>query len=89
LSPDRVTLGIGLPDLGTVGMVSHYNGEDRIGLWESDCDRLDSSTGTFFPGFTLRRNSTLHIYIKSFCRRVPLIYQKDVVVRQFYDNFYY
>ncbi|XP_066991111.1 scavenger receptor class B member 1 [Anabrus simplex] len=83
-SSKRVTINSGQFDITQLGVISSYNGRERIDFWNSDeCNRIDGTEGVMFPPHLVNTNSTLHIYNQEMCRRFPLVFKEHTTV---YDD---
>lgn len=79
---DTITVLTGTNDVENIGIVSEINGEDSLYVWpEEECNRIDGSDGAFFPRHTLNNNVTLYLFHINMCRRIPFVYDKEVLVR--------
>ncbi|CAH1405820.1 unnamed protein product [Nezara viridula] len=77
---DTITVLTGTNDIENIGIVSEINGEDRLYVWpEEECNRIDGSDGAFFPRHTLNNNVTLYLFHNNMCRRMPFVYDKEVL----------
>lgn len=74
---DIVTMYTGEHDLDTIGQITRWSGNDRIGCWDNTkCDQLAGSDGTMFPAKATRAGKPLYIYSHGMCRRLPLHFVK-------------
>jgi hypothetical protein len=72
----------GKQNLQKRGVMSRFNGEERLHLWKGDeCNRIDGTDGSMFPPNLVKRNSTIYIFSGDSCRRFPLQYMEDITVR--------
>jgi hypothetical protein len=77
-----MTIYTGKQDVNKLGVITRFNGEERIRHWSGDeCNRIDGTDGTMFPPHLVRRNSTIYIFAGDICRRFPLEYTEDIIVR--------
>ncbi|XP_066904567.1 scavenger receptor class B member 1 isoform X2 [Halyomorpha halys] len=75
VKPDKITIGTGMNDLDNFGSVSAYDGQTILKYWKTEeCNKITGSDGNFFPPRIVQKKSRVHIYIASFCRRIPLVY---------------
>lgn len=50
-------------------------------MWTTDeCNRVDGTDGSQFPPHLMDKNQTLYVFIKSLCRKFPLLYEKEVTL---------
>lgn len=64
-----------------MGVVTALNGEEMLTAWDNEqCNRLDGSDGAFFPRHHINPTSTLYLFHKDLCRKLPLVYEKEVDV---------
>ncbi|XP_031330214.1 scavenger receptor class B member 1 isoform X1 [Photinus pyralis] len=77
-SPDTLTVFTGATDITKFGLINKWNGMSHYSHWLTDeCNSLLASDGSIFPpGIT--PNTTLYIFDKDLCRRLPLKFQKEV-----------
>ncbi|KOC68806.1 Scavenger receptor class B member 1 [Habropoda laboriosa] len=78
LSGDRITVHTGADDHRNLGMIERVNGLDNHRTWQDEkCDRVYGTDGSIFPPqWVGRPNGTLHVYMKDFCRQIPLEYER-------------
>ncbi|CAK9815152.1 Scavenger receptor class B member 1 [Anthophora quadrimaculata] len=78
LSADRITMHTGTDDHRNLGMIERVNGLDNHRIWEDEeCDRVYGTDGSIFPPQWVERpNGTLHVYMKDFCRQIPLEFER-------------
>ncbi|KAF5284609.1 hypothetical protein FQA39_LY16967 [Lamprigera yunnana] len=78
-SLDNVTVFTGANDITRFGLIDKFNGRSHLSHWlNDDCNTLLASDGSIFPpGIT--PNTTLYVYDKDLCRRLPLKFQNEVV----------
>lgn len=78
---ERITVRTGTNDLDRIGIVTGLNGESQMTVWDSpECNRIDGSDGAFFPRYLINKTNTLYLFHKDMCRKLPLVYQKEVDV---------
>ncbi|XP_069684901.1 scavenger receptor class B member 1-like [Periplaneta americana] len=77
---DTVTMYTGKRNLQKLGMVTRFNGQERLRHWSGECNRIDGTDGTMFPPNLLDRNTTIYIFQGNMCRRLPLQYTEDAVI---------
>lgn len=77
-SKDVVTIFTGKGDITRYGLINRYNGNSHMKHWTNDqCNSLEGSDGSLFPpGIT--QNTTLYVYEKDLCRRLPLVFQEEI-----------
>ncbi|XP_021917908.1 scavenger receptor class B member 1-like [Zootermopsis nevadensis] len=77
---NRVTMYTGKEDVQMLGVISRFNGEERLHHWSGkDCNRIDGTDGSLFPPNLVKRNSTIHVFSGEICRRFPLEYSEDII----------
>ncbi|KAJ9599080.1 hypothetical protein L9F63_010440, partial [Diploptera punctata] len=77
---DRITIYTGVDNKDKFGIVSRWNGADRMHYWNGEeCNRIDGTDGSFFPPHLVNRESRLYIYHHDMCRRLPLEYKEEVI----------
>jgi hypothetical protein len=71
----------GKENVQKLGVVSRYNGEERLHHWSGkECNRIDGTDGSLFPPHLVKRNSTIYVFSGDICRRFPLEYTEDIIV---------
>lgn len=85
LGSGRVTIGTGIPDLERIGVVSRYDGVSALDYWSSEeCNTITGGDGSIFPAQVVKETSKIYIYVKDFCRRVPLkFYGEELLTQSF------
>ncbi|KAL1139346.1 hypothetical protein AAG570_006330, partial [Ranatra chinensis] len=79
VTDDTVTVDTGNRDLDKIGMVTEVNGRTKLDVWsDEECNRIDGSDGAFFPKSDINETSTLYLFHKDLCRRMPFVYDKEV-----------
>ncbi|XP_071440719.1 scavenger receptor class B member 1-like isoform X2 [Hetaerina americana] len=77
-SKDVVTIFTGRDDVTRYGLINRYNGNSQMKHWNTDeCNSLEASDGSLFPP-GLTKNSTVYVYEKDLCRRLPLVFQEEI-----------
>lgn len=72
-SEDTLTVNTGADDITKYGLIDKWNGKSGFDFYTSDkCNSIEASDGTIFPPY-ITKNSTLHIFDKDLCRRLPLM----------------
>ncbi|KAK9498158.1 hypothetical protein O3M35_004036 [Rhynocoris fuscipes] len=67
-------------DIESVGQITRWNGQDKIGCWgDTDCDEITGSDGTIFPAKATKQGKTLYIYNHAMCRRIALHFNKTTM----------
>lgn len=85
-STDRVTVFTGVDDITKYGVIDKYNGRSQMAHWTTDaCNSLAASDGSIFPPH-ITKNTTLYIYEKDLCRRLPLTFEKEVRIQSIHSN---
>ncbi|XP_039285487.1 lysosome membrane protein 2 [Nilaparvata lugens] len=77
ISQDVITIYSGTLGFDNFGIINRYNGRDRMDTWQSDCNSLVAGDGSLYPPYTLQSKKPIYIYTKEFCRRIPLIFEKN------------
>ncbi|GLH03176.1 Lysosome membrane protein 2, partial [Gryllus bimaculatus] len=78
-SPDTMTVFTGVEDVSRLGEITRFNGLELMDFYSTkECNRVDGSDGARFPPPAVKPGATLHIYHREACRRVPIVYEKDV-----------
>lgn len=79
---DRVTIFTGVNDIKQYGIIDKYNGRSYLPHWlNDDCNRLNGTDGSIFPPH-IEKNRILFVYDKDLCRLLPLVYEKEVQIKQ-------
>ncbi|XP_075217805.1 scavenger receptor class B member 1-like [Lycorma delicatula] len=76
VSPDVLTIHNGATGFDKFGVISRFNGQEKLNAWKSECDRLDGGDGTLYPPRLLGSSDPVYVYAKEFCRRMPLMFDK-------------
>ncbi|XP_018328053.1 scavenger receptor class B member 1-like [Agrilus planipennis] len=80
-SNDIITVNTGENGMSKLNYVNSYNGQGSLPHWHGKrCNKIEGSDGSFFPPYSVRNKRPLYIYKKEMCRRLPLIYDKEVNV---------
>lgn len=78
-SSDVLTIHSGEGDIRKLAVIDNFNGSPKLNFWGTDeCNRVDGSDGSQFPPHFLDKKHELQIFIKSFCRKLPLVYDSEV-----------
>lgn len=78
-SNDVWTIFTGASDITKFGLIDNVNGRSTLPHWTTDeCNEMQASDGSIFPPH-ITKNTTLYIFDKDLCRRLPLKFQKEVV----------
>ncbi|XP_066255655.1 scavenger receptor class B member 1 isoform X1 [Euwallacea similis] len=78
-SKDRVTMFTGAGDITRYGLIDRFNGMPKLPHYTEDrCNDIMASDGSIFPPH-ITKNSTIHIFDKDLCRKLPLVFQEEVV----------
>jgi hypothetical protein len=84
VSGNQLTIYTGQDDIERVGVMALYNGQPRLDYWSGEeCNRIDGTDGTIFPPHLVNRNSKIYVFTGDMCRRLPLVYTEDVLVRPY------
>ncbi|XP_075217557.1 lysosome membrane protein 2-like isoform X2 [Lycorma delicatula] len=79
VTDDTLTVKTGENDLEHIDVVTAVNGRPNLTIWFGDeCNRIDGSDGAFFPRKDINHATTLYLFHQDICRRLPLVYDKDV-----------
>ncbi|XP_076754286.1 scavenger receptor class B member 1 [Xylocopa sonorina] len=78
LDVDRITMHTGAGDLRNLGLIQRINGLENHRVWDDEnCDRIYGTDGSMFPPHWIEQpNSTVYIYAKNVCRRLPFRYER-------------
>lgn len=78
-SEDRITVNTGVEDITKYGLIDNVNGKNNLSHYTTEhCNSLEASDGSIFPPH-MTKNTTLYIFDKDLCRRLPLVFQKEVL----------
>ncbi|XP_018567458.1 scavenger receptor class B member 1 isoform X2 [Anoplophora glabripennis] len=78
-SQDRLTVFTGASDITKYGLIDKWNGKSNLSHYTTDqCNSVEGSDGSIFPPH-MTKNTTIHIFDKDLCRRLPLVFDKEVV----------
>ncbi|CAH1981588.1 unnamed protein product [Acanthoscelides obtectus] len=77
-SEDTVTMWTGAGDISRYGLINRFNGKNNLSHYLTDeCNSVMASDGSIFPPH-MTKNTTLYIFDKDLCRRLPLVFEKEV-----------
>lgn len=72
-SEDTLTIFTGATDIAKYGLIDKWNGKSGFDHYTTDkCNSIEASDGTIFPPY-ITKNTTLYIFDKDLCRRLPLM----------------
>ncbi|XP_074026812.1 epithelial membrane protein isoform X2 [Leptinotarsa decemlineata] len=78
-SEDTLTIFTGSEDISKYGLIDKFNGKDNLTHYSSDeCNSVMGSDGSIFPPH-MTVNTTIHLFDKDLCRRLPLVFDKEVI----------
>ena len=78
-SPDVITIHTGEDDIKNLSIIDQFNGQHSLNMWSSDeCNQIDGTDGSQFPPHYMDKVQKLNVFIKSFCRKFPLIFDSEV-----------
>lgn len=78
-SEDNITVNTGVKDITKYGLIDNVNGINKLPHYATDqCNSLEASDGSIFPPH-MTKNTTVYIFDKDLCRRLPLVFQKEVL----------
>uniref|UniRef100_A0A182YBW4 Scavenger receptor class B n=1 Tax=Anopheles stephensi TaxID=30069 RepID=A0A182YBW4_ANOST len=78
-SAENFTIFSGESSLQDLAVIKHLDGKPRLDLWHTDeCDRVGGTDGSQFPPHLMDRKQPLQVFIKSLCRKFPLVYDSEV-----------
>lgn len=81
ISIDNFTIFTGEDTLDNLGRVYAMNGETEVNNWSTEnCNKIDGSDGSQFTPSMVDKTQILQIFIKSFCRSFPLVYESEVTI---------
>lgn len=62
-----------------MSIINNLNGEEKVNFWSTDeCNKIDGTDGVQFPLNWVDKKQPLQVFIEGMCRKLPLIYEKDV-----------
>ncbi|XP_063632608.1 scavenger receptor class B member 1-like [Cydia splendana] len=77
---EHFTINTGDRDMDRMNVIEKLNGEDHLTYWGNpECNSIEATDGSIFPPSLLDRKTTLHVFFPQLCRRLPFVYEKDVV----------
>ncbi|KAF2880151.1 hypothetical protein ILUMI_26014 [Ignelater luminosus] len=80
-SSDVITINTGKKDINKLGLIDRFNGEESIDHWSTDdCNKIQGGDGTIFPPHVVRQKKPIYMYQKELCRRLPLVFDKEVKI---------
>ncbi|KAH1006208.1 hypothetical protein HUJ05_006961 [Dendroctonus ponderosae] len=78
-SKDSVTMFTGASDITKYGLIDKFNGASMLTHYTEDrCNDITASDGSIFPPH-LTKNSTIYIFDKDLCRKLPLVFDKEIM----------
>ncbi|XP_050074377.1 lysosome membrane protein 2 [Anopheles maculipalpis] len=78
-SAENFTIFSGESSLQDLAVIKHLDGKPRLDLWHTDeCDHVGGTDGSQFPPHLMDRKQPLQVFIKSLCRKFPLVYDSEV-----------
>lgn len=78
-SRDVMTIYSGEDDIRKLALMDNFNGSPKLNFWATDeCNRVDGTDGSQFPPQYMDKKHSLEVFIKSFCRKFPLVYDSEV-----------
>ncbi|XP_053661635.1 scavenger receptor class B member 1 [Anopheles marshallii] len=78
-SAENFTVFSGESSLQQLAIIKHLDGKPRQDLWHTDeCDHVGGTDGSQFPPHLMDRKQPLKVFIKSLCRKFPLVYDSEV-----------
>lgn len=76
---ENFTIYSGESSLEHLAVIKEMDGSTRLHQWHTDeCDLVGGTDGSQFPPHLMDRQATLHVFIKSLCRKFPLLYDSEV-----------
>lgn len=80
-SLDRYRINTGESDIQKLGVIVSFNDEEKMNHYNMDeCNEINGTDGSQFPPHLMANKSDLHIFIKTLCRKFPLVFEKEVTV---------
>ncbi|XP_060534332.1 scavenger receptor class B member 1 isoform X2 [Cylas formicarius] len=77
-SKDTLTIFTGSGDITKYGLIDKFNGMPKLAHYTEDrCNDIMGSDGSIFPPH-LTKNSTIYVFDKDMCRKLPLVFDKEV-----------
>ncbi|XP_046979309.1 lysosome membrane protein 2-like [Schistocerca americana] len=71
----------GARDMKQLGIIVSVDGEPRLRAWgDTECSRVDGTDGSMFPPHLVEQHAPLYLFNKELCRRLPLEFEKDLMV---------
>ncbi|XP_076255610.1 epithelial membrane protein isoform X1 [Rhynchophorus ferrugineus] len=76
---DTITMFTGADNITMHGLIDTFNGMHKLPHYTEDrCNDITASDGSIFPPH-MTKNTTIHIFDKDLCRKLPLVFEKEVV----------
>ncbi|XP_049545725.1 scavenger receptor class B member 1-like [Anopheles darlingi] len=76
---ENFTIYSGESSLQHLAIIKELDGSTRLHQWHTDeCDLVGGTDGSQFPPHLMDRQATLQVFIKSLCRKFPLVYDSEV-----------
>ncbi|XP_058066953.1 lysosome membrane protein 2-like isoform X1 [Anopheles bellator] len=78
-SAENFTIYSGESSLQHLALIKELDGNVRLNQWHTDeCDLVGGTDGSQFPPHLMDRYQHLQVFIKSLCRKFPLVYDSEV-----------
>ncbi|XP_061396790.1 lysosome membrane protein 2 [Musca vetustissima] len=83
-SVDSLQVYTGEDDIRKFSKITQFNGKPMLDFWtDEECNRIDGSDPSMFPPHVVETREPLSVFLQVFCRKVPLLFEKEVTI---YDN---
>lgn len=79
--PEIKTIGTGEDSISNLGVYKKVDGEPKLNYWSTEeCNSIDSTDGTMYPPKIIKNKRNAFVYVKDFCRRVQMKFEKEVKI---------
>lgn len=76
-----MTVDSGTGDVTQVGQVYAVGNESQLKIWKTEeCNQVTGSDGVIYGPSLVQRKEDIQVYLPSFCRSLPLVFDKEAKV---------
>lgn len=81
LSKKSVSVYSGTGNIENVGKVFSVGSQEKMNIWKTDsCNQISGSDGIIYGPSLVHKKKDLQVYLPSFCRSLPLVFEKEVTI---------
>lgn len=90
ITKKSVTVDSGVEDVAKVGQVYAVGDQPNLKIWKSDeCNRVTGSDGVIYGPAFVQKKEDIQVYLPSFCRSLPLVFDKETKVMNGMQSYRY